>query len=1152
MKRLLLSILFIGPLAFGSTQSLALNSASFTGTYTIPNSAPYNQIGSYYMDIRLWGWNYPTACASVVSTIHSTLYPSIRLCNGALFIFSGPDPTVGNYSVVVNAPNIAVTSISSTNPAVLTLAATPFRLSMRAGSVIALQGVAGTGCASLNANQTITAVSGNAVTISADATACSYTASSGKAYSTDIVARFRRDLSAMQSSVEVWDIGGEGYQAGVVGLTAQYNFTLPQTLAVGNGNQVLPANIGFFRWYSSLVPIGSASPHPSAATADLLDWEFEGNGNDSSSHGLNISWAGSAAYVTDPSYPPACNTGAQQVFRAGFPATLNGSGSFPLDGGTFLSYLWQAIPSTLSDIRLQRLRWSSHAVANPTVTGTVFGPLNFHLTVAQSDGQSSTCMVHDGAVATDGNGTVITATGNSALDGGIATLIGPQVQFNKNPWIYYDQAAAWDAAAEIADMDVDYPDVWDIAGQGTVTVSSGSNIVTGSGTTFTTTFCQGPSNPTVPQVIGGNGVGIDIWYLTGRVFNGIPETGRRVLFVTSCQSDTQLTTQYAYNGGTLIGSTTYPAGSDLQYSLFGHTSWDSNIYPGNFYDGVQAYYELYYRSGIDTYLIAARKWADRFWTSPQVDRGMSYSSGTSFTWAGPGRPNSVSGLVLRAMDTGDGHPDMWAGLRNYWMFSKHIMDLYIAWVHLPQTLGGNGTGTDPREYGYTLAQLAYGAMFDPDPTWQAYCRAEIEASFNASTGLWPRAIDPVQNTWLQWYSGKSTFDYTQPSPPAWSNSTATLTSGSTVVSCTATNCGWTAADFVKYLWGTSTTCSSGNACATAPVIFTDSATFPYDSSHTDSVAYCYPNPCTFIDSNHFTLDRPYQGTTGIHGWAFGVNGGIGNALVAGWGNVPYMEGILAWAFSLAGKAMACIASGVPANCDNATSALANSYVQMQANWITTNGYLPTYFGVAYLGGFPVCGSNVNPSNVWCNQGYTNLQSREMGGDTYRGLAAAYTASPTSTLGNLLDNWYSGMWAKPGTNPLIQSPDGQYDFNFDGSGCSGCGGYLTGPALSMKEFGQHFGISDQAGWPALRIGGVQSPRLMSVYVSGRIEDVPGSVAMQVTVTESTGIVDPPVVCSSSPCAITVNQVAGNPVIQLSYLSAHGEILATGQPFTVTVN
>ena len=465
-------------------------------------------------------------------------------------------------------------------------------------------------------------------------------------------------------------------------------------------------------------------------------------------------------------------------------------------------------------------------------------------------------------------------------------------------------------------------------------------------------------------------------------------------------------------------------------------------------------------------------------------------------------------------------------------------------------------GIDPRETGYILAQMAYCALWDQDTaldapggiTYQHYCHNAIEQSFQAgSSGVFPKNLDSVQQAWLQWYEEKSTFY----SGKTWSGATVTLTNGSTAVSCSGSNCGWAATDFTQH--NTSgASCTSGSNCGYVPVLFTDGATPPADSSHTDSVAYCL-NGCTFIDSNHFTLDMTYQGTTGTHGWAMAISGSAISSVV-GWGQDAFMEGVLGWAFNLAGKAMACTSTGVPAGCDNTTSTTAFSYLQKTAAWLQTYAWIPTQYGDAYFAGYPQCGPSgtAAATNMWCNNSST-MQNREYAGDAFRGLMDAYQQG-TNSLQTNLDNWYAGMWSKPGVGtPPVASPDGTYDNNFDGSGCSGCGFYLTdGAPYSEKFFGQFFGISDMASWPAVRIGGALPSRWTTIYVSGRIGDVPGATKMQVTVTEPTGVVDAPVVCSSSPCAVTVAQTSGNPMVQVTYLSANGEALHSGQPFVVNVN
>jgi hypothetical protein len=1040
--------------------SLQLN-GTVAGSYSVPNASPYNSIGSFYIDFRISNWGRQTGgCANLIQFLTSPQYgPSrIMLCDpsygwGAITVGEYIDGTAGGSPVWLQAPNIAILGATATNPMTLALAGPPFPVAMGVGRTIMISKAAGTGCSGMNGNQTITAVSGNTITIQYDGTGCSYTANSGIALSQDFVFRYHRDVAAQQLIGEVWNVDGTGHSAQALGMVNTAPIVLPGVFQIGDNG--VTGNLAYLRWYSGTIPVGAPAPSGSSG-GDLADWEFENNGKDSSGHHLDISFASQPTYVASPSYAPACSAGVSQSFRVGQPATLDGSGSFPLDGGTALTYSWSQIPSVAAGAPLQNLTWSATNVAQPTVTGFGFGPMNFQLTVTQGDGQSTTCTVHDGAVTADGNNVVVNATGNATLDKAIATLIGPQVQLGRNPWPFYDQAAAADAAVQIADMDVDYFDYWDIADPGTVTVTTGSHLITGVGTRFTTSFCQAPANPSTPKP----GASIIVWYPTGRTLNGVPETGRRRMDVTSCNGDTQLSATVSDNNGWMPDA---PAGAGLSYTAeFYNHVWEFNSAPANYYDNVQAYYALYYRSGIDTYLAAARKLADRFWTSPEIDRGLAFNVGDWFG-AQNGRSNSISGLVLRALDTFDGHLDMWAGLHNVWSYTDWLLtQAYPLW--------STGGGVDGREFGYTLAQAAYGALFDTDPTWQAYCRSMIESSFQpGAPGIWPKTLDAGQHAWLQWVEMKSTFD----SGAAWNGSTVTLTNGSNVVACSTGNCGWQASDFAAYDANNGNTCSSGASCATVPVLFTDSATWPADSTHTDSVSYCYPNACTFIDSNHFTLDRPYAGPSGTHGWVFGVSGGSlgGNVSgVVGYGSLPYMQGILSWGLDLAGKAMACSPTGGPSNCDDATATQAFSYSGMAVNWIVNYGLVPSAYGASYFAGFPACGTAVGAGNLWCNRNDTSLQSREMMGDAYRGLAAAYRRSPSPALKTVLDNWYSGMWAKPGTNPLVASPDGQYDVSFDPTGCPGCGYYLNdGAPYSQKFFGQHFGISNEGGWPAVRLG-----------------------------------------------------------------------------------
>ena len=276
----------------------------------------------------------------------------------------------------------------------------------------------------------------------------------------------------------------------------------------------------------------------------------------------------------------------------------------------------------------------------------------------------------------------------------------------------------------------------------------------GAGTTFTTTFCQGPQNP---NAVKPGGAGIDVWYLAGA-----GQTGRRELRVLSCQNDTELTLASPW-------AADIPGGTSLSYSYADQpmtSSWANN---GSFYDSVAAFYTLYYRSGINDYLVAARKLADRLWLSPWIDRGMACTK----TRLSCTTPQNISqlGLVLRALD---GRPDMWTGLRSMWTRQIDSVNRYAKLNAM----------VDPAEQGYQLAMLSYCALADPDAGSQASCKAAISQSFR---NVWT-PFQGKESSWpTLWYGG----DSGAPGYSSWdTHSSVTLTNGSTAVVGNGTS--WTA------------------------------------------------------------------------------------------------------------------------------------------------------------------------------------------------------------------------------------------------------------------------------------------------------------------------------------------------------------------------
>jgi hypothetical protein len=829
------------------------------------------------------------------------------------------------------------------------------------------------------------------------------------------------------------------------------------------GDTGTAGKLAWVKWFSGVVPTGT--PMHEMASADLADWRFEGNGNDTSGHQLNISIQ--ASYTESPRYAPVCAAGQQLVFRAGFRGTLDATSSYPLNGSSTVAYFWQQLsgPSTVF--------WSSRSAARPDITGMVFGSYVFQLTVTDSNGQSTACTVKHGAVASDDNGVVITA--NPTVD----VILGPLIRYGANPWPWYDDRHKAAADMQIANLSRYYLNqdglpYWDVPGTGTVTVTTGSTEVSGAGTAFTTTFCQGPGSVTTPK----SGATIIVWYPT--TYGGQQTTGRQIVPISSCTDDTHMTLTKPWGE--------VSDGSGLNYLYGNDNVWGMWIYgpaPQNYYDNVMGFYSLYYRTGIDDYLTAARRLADLWWRIPNTDRGrMLGDNSLNAEYTFPPRSQSTTGLVLRALD---GKPEMWAGLHKAW-------DRWMWYLDIPDASWGVW---DLREMGYHLTFVSLCGLFDPDETYRNTCRAAVSRSFE-------RVWTPLRASDGGWEGLMSTADAWTPA-----STTATLEKGSTLVTGNGTS--WSSAQFVNG----------------ALIWFTANSAKPRSNADGDPVTYS----ATWMDGTHLTLDRLYEGENGLHGWVLGYKAYPEAAV--GFGQSPFSMGLLSTAFDFAQKAIA--------DSDPGNSALAGAYRTSAVDWVRNYGYWPAKKGMYYFAQYANCQHPIGDSNAQCTAGNNESQSRTLSAETIRGIGAAYLNSRDEGLKVFGDSLYSAMFSKPGTGG--PAADGYYVSDLE----DGRGWYMIGtpPAgQSPKWFGQFFGYGALSTWPAYRLGGPQPEARQTVVVGFDREAIPNVRQVRITITAPSGTTTR-TVCDISPCQVSVDGRQGDHLMALEYLGAQGDRAAAGE-------
>lgn len=542
----------------------------------------------------------------------------------------------------------------------------------------------------------------------------------------DVRVRLRRDYANLLFTVEVWDGDGSNYTYGsnvISSSPATYADSKPTAIGSYDGSQLYClCKIDFLRWGTTLSAVAATAPQDIASATSLLTFEFEGNLTNASATVSGTLSTGSAAYDTSPTYPPVLSIGGTRVIRAGTPTAFTAAASFSPNGdGDFASFFWTCIDATSTAVCV----FDDRSSETPSITMPTAGKYTVRLTGIDSSGEAAVLDTIIGAVGTDSSTRVITNT--STAD---RTFRGPSLRQGASPWSWFDDTYIGVSAAACADIP---PLPGSTLQTGTVAVTDGSAVITGTGTSFNT---LGLSEGDV----------IVIYYATGH------QRAKRITLAGMTATNLVMTDAWDAGVGLVTGATYGKTTSLLS------APWTSAQTGWNYYDAVYALYQQYYRSGITEYLTCARDLADKFWAYT-LDSGDICNTGTDCQ---PNRNQGLSGMMIRA---NDGRPDMWAGIQNLATID------YNGWLSVQYADGVCGNGlycmNDPRESAYAFRFLVDIATIGPDAPTRATFLGYANSAF---TGVWQRkqtaygaylidAAEPASGLSSLGYTGYGTFPW---------------------------------------------------------------------------------------------------------------------------------------------------------------------------------------------------------------------------------------------------------------------------------------------------------------------------------------------------------------------------------------------------------
>lgn len=589
----------------------------------------------------------------------------------------------------------------------------------------------------------------------------------------------------------------------------------------------------------------------------------------------------------------------------------------------------------------------------------------------------------------------------------------------------------------------------------------------------------------------------------------------------------------------------------------------------NFYGEDLSWRALCYASGLTAACNAAdvmtNYWAISPWGNTEIFGG-------SFLTKGGGGVAAI----FRAVQT-NGAAVPWGVVRSY----------FAAGEGVAQYMSVNGCASyDSRDSGYALTWLILGAIYDPDTTTPT-----VLPSGSPITGF--------QNRWRSDLAIMKTVDDNchladfswSSSAGRWTNASVpmTMTNGSAAVTgtgITAGQCSGITTGTGTVTAGSSTltitggTIGTGDAGTTGVVVdrtdgsisqsflysgsggtVTMSAQWPGTSGTVTWMQYNAASPmfsfgvngssvslaknyqCIFNSSSSITLDRPWEDATGTY-YGFPTPWPI-----QGTGQQPYMLGIKSLGMNFLGNS-----SISPYN---STYSPSTGYTNDAVTWIKNNGFDSNNLGMAYGRVFQWCEPfSVITNNTFafrtpnCSYGSgldAAVQARELNVETSNATGILYKASPTSGNKTYGDQLYGAMWGDPSLDT------GGVFSDANSVAANAAHGNLNDVNIVQGKWPGFFcGMGLCRNWPAVRVGGVLPNDDKTIQVPIHSSHFASGGKVQITVTDPNGVVRAPVVCTSSPCAITADARQGNfSLFKTDYLDSSNRVIAAGIPVPLYV-